>query len=155
MSFEDTVPFYQNPNLCQLLLSQIATGNTLQVRESQTTGAGSGLFTDNAVPAGEEVFRSKPVVTCVQDTLSTVCDFCYTNNASKVLPEGRFRTRRDPIEALVECNGCHICKYCTEVKLGPQQLPCRANTHSIFLPPQSHAATWRSRHTTNTSVRPS
>ncbi|KAK7970103.1 SET and MYND domain protein [Apiospora saccharicola] len=114
MSSEDTVPFYQNPNLCQLLLSEIVTSNTLQVRESRTPGAGSGLFADNAVPAGQEVFRSKPVVTCVQDSLSTVCDFCYTNNASKVLPSGRFRTRRGPIEALVECNGCHICKYCTE-----------------------------------------
>ncbi|KAK8050172.1 hypothetical protein PG994_011902 [Apiospora phragmitis] len=114
MSFEDAVPFYQNPGLCQLLLSQISTGNALQVRESRTPGAGSGLFADNAVPAGQEVFRSKPVVTCVQDSLSTVCDFCYANNASKVLPSGRFRTRRDPIEALMECEGCHICKYCSE-----------------------------------------
>ncbi|KAK8027761.1 hypothetical protein PG991_004817 [Apiospora marii] len=114
MSSERTVPFYQNPDLCQLLLSQIATGNTLHVRESRTPGAGSGLFAGNAVPAGQEVFRSKPVVTCVQDSLSTVCDFCYTNNASKALPSGRFRTRHDPVEALVECDGCHICKYCTE-----------------------------------------
>ncbi|KAK8113834.1 hypothetical protein PG999_005903 [Apiospora kogelbergensis] len=114
MPFEDAIPFYENRTLCQRLLSQINTGNTLQVRKSRTPGAGSGLFTDIAVPAGQEVFRSKPVVTCVQDSLGTVCDFCYANSANKVLPSGRFRTRRDPVQDLVECDGCHICKYCTE-----------------------------------------
>ncbi|KAK7950924.1 uncharacterized protein PG986_006652 [Apiospora aurea] len=114
MSSADTVPFHENPDLCQLLLSQISTGNTLRARKSRTPGAGSGLFTETAVPAGQEVFRSKPAVTCVPDSLSTVCDFCYANNANKVLPSGRFRTRRDPVEALVDCTGCHICNYCTE-----------------------------------------
>ncbi|KAK6842893.1 hypothetical protein PG987_003753 [Apiospora arundinis] len=114
MPSQDAIPFYENPGLCQLLLSQIPTGNTLQVRKSRTPSAGSGLFTEDAIPAGQEVFCSKPAVTCVQDSLTTVCDFCYANSANKVLPSGRFRTRRDPIDALVECGECHICKYCTE-----------------------------------------
>lgn len=108
-------PFHEDPELCWYLLGRITTTHPLRIVQSRTAGAGSGLVATRAVDAGEELFRQTPLASSVHDDLHTVCDFCYANSAARITPEGRFRTKADAVPELVVCDGCRVCKYCSEV----------------------------------------
>lgn len=113
----DAPKFHDDAQLCQYLLGSITTIHSLEIRQSEISQAGSGLFTLNAVPEGAELYRSSPVVECVADGLvDGVCDFCYANTLSRVHPSGRFRTKDDAPLEMIPCRaGCGKCYYCSKV----------------------------------------
>ncbi|RYP72841.1 hypothetical protein DL769_004356 [Monosporascus sp. CRB-8-3] len=96
--------FHDDAELCQYILGGIATTHSLEIRESEISQAGSGLFAMNNIPEGQEIFRSSPLVECVADTVAdSVCDWCYRNTLSRVHPSGRFRTKEDAAPDIESC----------------------------------------------------
>ncbi|RYP92614.1 hypothetical protein DL770_001256 [Monosporascus sp. CRB-9-2] len=107
--------FHEDAELCQYILGGIATTHSLEIRESEISQAGSGLFAMNDIPEGQEIFRSTPLVECVADGVAeSVCDWCYTNKFSRVHPSGRFRTKEDAAPDMEACRGCGKCYYCSK-----------------------------------------
>lgn len=112
----NTISFYDDVQLCQSLLGGITTAHSLEIRKSEIPEAGSGLFSLDDVPEGEEIFRSSPLAECVANELAdSVCDLCYTNTLSRVHSSGRFRTKDDAPLDMITCPGCGKCYYCSKV----------------------------------------
>lgn len=119
----DTQTFHNDAQLCQYLLSGITTTHALDIRKSEISRAGSGLFTLNDIPDGEDIFRSLPLTECVADGLAdSVCDLCYSNTSSKVHPSGRFRIKDDVSSDMITCSGCGKCYYCSKVSQAVSQV---------------------------------
>jgi hypothetical protein len=116
------VPIYENQALCTLLLNSVTAAVPLQILPSKIAGAGTGLFVTRDVDIGEEIFRSRPVVNCVDTKIQKlVCDYCYNYSESSMHPsEGRFLTPEDPhLKSMMACSGCRVCYYCTKVITWP------------------------------------
>lgn len=108
--------FHEEQTLCTQLLNTITAAIPLQILPSKIKGAGAGLFTTKDVDYGEEIFRSGPVINCVEDgKQNIVCDNCYAYRESKVHLSGRFRAAEDPKLEMKACNGCKVCYYCSKV----------------------------------------
>ncbi|KAI1081427.1 hypothetical protein F5B20DRAFT_536023 [Whalleya microplaca] len=108
------VPLHEDNEVCRYLLNGI-THNGICIQESQTPGAGSGLFTTRGFAEGECIFRTRPLTSFIQSGLSSVCDLCFSNKASKIDPSGRFRTSKTPPQNTVpSCSGCKVTRYCSE-----------------------------------------
>ena len=108
--------FHGDAQLCAYILGSIVGSIPLEIRESDVSLAGSGLFTQEAASEGQEIFRSAPAVECVAEGLAdSVCDLCYANTLTKVHPSGRFRTKDDVVPNMIPCTKCEQCYYCSEV----------------------------------------
>ena len=108
--------FHGDAQLCEYILGSIVGSIPLEIRESAVSLAGSGLFTQEAVSEGQEIFRSAPAVECVAEGLAdSVCDLCYANTLTKVHPSGRFRTKDDAVPVMIPCTKCEQWYYCSEV----------------------------------------
>jgi hypothetical protein len=109
---------HQDQELCAQLLGTVVATIPLQISQSKISGAGTGLFVTQAVKAGEEVFRSDPLVSCVEDGMqSKICELCYRWPTSRVLPHGRFCAAEDNVSDPKACSGCKVCYYCSKVGL--------------------------------------
>jgi hypothetical protein len=72
--------------LCKQLLDTITATVPLQILPSKIPGTGTGLFVTKDIEAGDEIFRSEPLVKCVEDgKQSAVCDYCYKDRDSKAM----------------------------------------------------------------------
>lgn len=118
LTFTDVVgPIHANQELCQQLLSNIDTAATLEILPSKIDNNGTGLFAKESIPEGADIFRSTPLVTCVGDGMhSILCDFCLTSSASKINPDGHFRTKGDVMPKISRCAQCGVCRYCSKVR---------------------------------------
>lgn len=111
----DTPTFHRDAQLCRHLLGSITTPHSLEIRESEISQAGSGLFALNDIPEGEGIFGSSPLAECVAAGYEdSVCDLCYTTTLSRVHPSGRFRTKDDALPEMIACTGCGKCWYCSK-----------------------------------------
>jgi hypothetical protein len=115
------VPIYEDQALCTKLLESVTAAVPLQILPSKIPGAGAGLFVTRDVDVGEEIFRSCPVVNCVDNKMQKlVCDYCYAYSESSIHPSGRFLTSNDPkLAQMMACNGCKVCYYCSKVITEP------------------------------------
>jgi hypothetical protein len=111
-----TRPIHENKEICEYLVSSVKGNFSLQILPSTISNAGSGLFAAEDIAAGQEIFRSTPVVQCpsyYQDM--TVCDYCYSSaegygkRAKARHENGAF----DPLEHA--CAGCKLKNYCSLV----------------------------------------
>jgi hypothetical protein len=112
---------YNDPAYSSELLKTVTTRTSLQISQSNIPGAGVGLFTTQDIEDGEEIFKSEPLVNCVQDGMQKlVCDNCYTCSESRLHPTGRFLTADDPKPTMNACSGCKVCYYCSRVSTSPR-----------------------------------
>lgn len=82
----------QIAKLSTYLSHQVTSTIPLEIRPSSIADAKHGLFTTAAIREGEEIFRSDPLITCVDDGIqNVVCDYCLSYSRSNVLPSGQFR----------------------------------------------------------------
>jgi hypothetical protein len=110
------VALYDDQTLCAQLLETITANIPLMILPSRISGAGVGLFVKKDVDYGREIFRSDPVVNCVQDEMQNlVCDYCYAYQGNKVHPHGRFCTAEDKEQEMQACGACKVCYYCSKV----------------------------------------
>lgn len=109
---------HEDQELCTQLLTTIEEAVPLRILKSLISGAGTGLFVTKNVEYGCEIYRSTPLVNCVEmDVKNQVCDYCYICTESKLLPSDRFRTGMEPKATVNACNGCNVCYYCSKVSL--------------------------------------
>lgn len=106
----------QIAKLSDYLSNQVTSTFPLEIRPSSIAGAKNGLFSTSAIGEGEEIFRSDPLVTCVDDGRhATVCDYCFSYSQSSILPSGQFRETLEVMEPFKKCDGCKVCHYCSRV----------------------------------------
>ena len=111
---------YEDQTLCTQLLKTITTAIPLQILPSKIPGAGAGLFVTRDLDDGEEIFRSDPLVNCVENGMqSRVCDSCYDYKGSNIHPSGRFWKAEDIELDMKACGGCKVCYYCSKVRTTP------------------------------------
>lgn len=115
MAGNDQKHLFENAALCKYLLDEIDASSYLAIRPSLIAGAGSALFATKHFTAGEEIFRSSPVVSTVLDTAQNVCDYCFRDGDSRLHPSGRFRAKNESVEVLPACKECGLLRYCSEV----------------------------------------
>lgn len=115
MANDSQGPLFSQAKLCQYLVDHVDSSSGLEIRPSLIPGAGSALFTETNVADGTEIFRSQPLVSVVLDRAQSVCEYCFRDGDSRVHPDGRFRSRHDPPEMFLACEGCGISRYCSEV----------------------------------------
>lgn len=111
-----TRPIYENKEICEYLVSSVKASLSLQILPSTISNAGSGLFTAEDMAAGQEIFRSTPVVQCpsyYQDM--TVCNYCYSS-AEGYGKRARARHENGPFDPLeYACARCKLKNYCSLV----------------------------------------
>lgn len=109
-------PIHDHPNLCGFLLNKVGSRSvSLRVAASTIEGAGSGLFVDEDVPEGKELFRSHPLLTVRNPDVEDVCDVCFQNTWSNCHPDGRFYQEKEKRPVIARCNGCKVACYCSKV----------------------------------------
>jgi hypothetical protein len=108
---------HEEQELCKYILSGIHTTTPLQILPSKIHCNGTGLFAKEAIALGKEVFRSKPLVSCVMNELySVICDYCLTSSRSKINHAGYFWAKDDVKPQIKLCAQCRVCGYCSEVR---------------------------------------
>jgi len=110
--------------LCKKIIGYILPQFKLKIGPSLLPGGGSGLFAVEDIEAGQEIYRSKPMVMTPVTTLNDhVCDYCYKDSSLLWVRSARMNLERKP-EALVEtetdfhldvCSGCKKAYYCSKV----------------------------------------
>jgi len=107
-------PIHENQELCSYLIKKITSTVPLQILTSKISG--SGLFTTQDIPAGEEIFVSTPLVNTVEDGKhGSVCDYCFATSNGRVHPAGHFRKEGDEMPDVKVCVGCKAVGYCSKV----------------------------------------
>lgn len=107
---------HEEQTFCTELLATVKSAVPLQISQSTIPGAGTGLFVTEDVDLGQELFRSIPVVNCVEEGYQhLVCDYCYVFKDSKISFNGRFRTAEDRKPNVQACARCNMCYYCSRV----------------------------------------
>ncbi|KAF2023769.1 SET domain-containing protein [Setomelanomma holmii] len=107
---------HKDQTLCVELLETLKAAAPLQIAQSKIPRAGTGLFVINDVDFGQEHFRSRPVVNCVEDGYQhLVCDYCYVYKDSKLSYSGRIRTAEDTKLEVKACIGCKVFYYCSKI----------------------------------------
>ena len=107
---------YPDQELCQYLLDDLPSAVPLQIAKSKIHFEGSGLIAKQNILAHTDIYRTKPIVNCVEtDLRSIVCDFCYISTKTQVLPEGRFFTENDTKPNVRLCQVCGVCGYCSKL----------------------------------------
>ena len=110
-------PIHDHPNLCQFLLNKVGSKSIpLRIAASTVVGAGSGLFVDENVAEGQELFRSHPLLTVRNPDIEDVCDVCFQNSWSNCHADGRFYKENEKRPAIARCNSCKVACYCSKVQ---------------------------------------
>jgi hypothetical protein len=108
-------PIHAQPRLCRGILGRVQTQAELEIKESTIPRAGSGLFSASEIHAGEEIFRTGPLVNCRTPSVKDTCDQCFASSKATVHAEGRFITADDRNLPIKSCSGCRIARYCSHV----------------------------------------
>lgn len=110
-------PLHKNQELCKSLLRNLDAAAALEILPSKAHQHGTGLFAKEGIPEGAEVFRSTPLVTCIEDEMqSIICDFCFTSSANKINADGHFTIEGDVLPKINRCTKCRVCSYCSKVR---------------------------------------
>lgn len=118
------VTMYDDQEVCRYLLRSLDTSVALQLLPSNIHLGGTGLFAKDAIPAQSDIFRSTPLVRCLNDgKTGTLCDYCYVSITGLVTIDvdpdpGGYVTFKTPL-----CKFCGSCGYCSDVRI----LDCAAS----------------------------
>ncbi|KAK3361233.1 hypothetical protein B0T24DRAFT_539471 [Lasiosphaeria ovina] len=110
-SVDDFVPspreaFHTQPDLCKELLRKVKSSVPLAIRSSKIS-MGSGLFVDKDVEDGCEIYRSVPLISCINGNEEEFCHFCLN---SPKMDKGAAETG-----PLKRCQGCKVARFCSKV----------------------------------------
>ncbi|KAK0621779.1 hypothetical protein B0T17DRAFT_462455, partial [Bombardia bombarda] len=106
-------PLHSNPQLCRDLLSTIKSAVPLAIRSSKIS-PGSGLFVEKEIEASREIYRSFPLMACVDTAVNnnhTVCHYCL-RDTKEPLSGG------DKVDGVYEeakaCSACKVARFCSK-----------------------------------------
>ncbi len=132
--------FHLDKGVCDFIKSTITSMLSLDIKASWVAAPGSGLFFtgEEPIPEGRELFRSRPMVTCVDNKKTTVCHYCFINTATFIHPSGRLRSTVHEFPKASACAGCKVARFCSEVSFPSASNFCRVQKLTCFpeMPPQ-------------------
>ena len=108
---------HQNEDVCQYMLKSVTTTHSLAIQASRIASPGSGLFVsgNDKIDLGHDIFRVRPMITCVDSSKEAVCHYCFTDAVSVVHPSGRLRDVSDGVPVLPKaCMGCKVARFCSK-----------------------------------------
>ncbi len=119
---------HDRPDLCEGILSTIATPQqrTLEIKESTIPGAGSGLFLGrrhSCRQRGLPLPAPSSTAAHTDSSITYVCDYCLLNTRSTWSTKGRFLTEDDTVPAISACKGCKVALYCSKVSCHRPSVP--------------------------------
>lgn len=81
----------------------------LKIAASNLASPGSGLFAENKIEEGRQIFSSKPLIACVDTQVVSVCHYCLEDSTTGI-PSQR-RRKAQP----AACSGCKLARFCSKV----------------------------------------
>jgi hypothetical protein len=107
----------ENSTACDFFLSTVTSkaGFKLTIGSSLIVDAGNGLFARQGIAAGQEIYRSTPVIRCVDATNRAICHNCLHDSASTLVKGGRFQSGGDAVPVAKPCSGCRVATFCSKV----------------------------------------
>ncbi len=115
----------RTPASCETssILVQMMSNVHTRVSSRKVSGAGSGLFTSQAVEPGTEVFHAdRPLVSVLNSgQLKTACSSCFLwlpdggSDGATVVPAVTETAKGKKLKA---CQACKIVRYCSKVGFG-------------------------------------
>jgi hypothetical protein len=98
--------FHEDQLICKSVMSTVKPSVELEIRQSMLDQRGSGLFLTNGLGSNHEIYRSNPLVTCVEKR--DVCHYCLENclNVWDATAQPKENKR---------CMGCHSARFCSKV----------------------------------------
>lgn len=98
---------YLDIELSTFLVERVKSKYPLKIRKSKLLDAHTGLFARKDIEAGDEIFRTIPLVSCLEPGLiPEFCDYC--KSARNRQHERNWKP--------VWCDGCGLCAYCSKVR---------------------------------------
>ncbi|KAK5652890.1 hypothetical protein OQA88_9556 [Cercophora sp. LCS_1] len=98
--------FHSDTTLCKDILRTITASSSLAIRSS-TISMGSGLFTKEDIPDGREIYRSNPLISCVDAGNPSICHNCLQDTAEVFKKGGNGETTK-------ACTGCLAARFCSK-----------------------------------------
>jgi hypothetical protein len=107
----------------------------LQIGASAIASPGSGLFAEKRIEECRQIFRSKPLIACVDSRVVSVCHYCLEDSTTGIPSQ---RRRKAPPSL---CSGCKIARFCSKVCFSSMALAhseahiiqdCQAKAWKIF-----------------------
>lgn len=96
--------FHTEPDLCKQMLRTVTASFLLAIRSSDIS-PGSGLFTTEEIPDGREIYRSTPLISCVDPGNPSICHYCLQDTAEVFKRGGSGETTK-------ACTGCQTARFC-------------------------------------------
>lgn len=82
----------------------------LTIAESEIASLGAGFLADEAIPAGRQIFKSKPFIACVDPRADNICHHCLKGAEKAPLTEEP--TTRPLTKS---CSACRRARFCSKV----------------------------------------
>jgi hypothetical protein len=122
-SFNCHIRLHENQALCKALVADLTTKYQLEMKQSNTLDAGSGLFTRSDVPANREVFHADPLIAIPQsEKREQVCDYYFKtwNGLATFHPVFDALNKSgvnvgSSLPPFQRCGGCGVVYYCSKV----------------------------------------
>ena len=107
--------FHDNSNLCKYMTGQVISRVKIAIHSSKLS-SGSGLFIQESLPAGREIYRSEPLFVCVEGGINSICHHCLKDAKGEIHSTGRIREPGEEAQAKL-CMNCKVARFCSKVSI--------------------------------------
>ncbi|KAM7198110.1 hypothetical protein V8F33_005168 [Rhypophila sp. PSN 637] len=109
---EDYVPppregLHKEPALCNAILRSVTSSVPLSIRSSSIS-PGSGLFVDQTVEEGREIYRSEPLMSAIDAGNPSFCHYCLRDTSAAA------ENGSEPLSQAKACMGCRVARFCSK-----------------------------------------
>jgi hypothetical protein len=101
---------HDDKDVCTYLIEGPVESTSLIIAESKIASLGSGLVADMGISQGRQIFKSKPLITCVDPRFDSICHYCL--KGSEKVPLAEEPTAR-PLPKV--CSACRRARFCSKV----------------------------------------
>ncbi|KAK3318085.1 hypothetical protein B0H66DRAFT_477139 [Apodospora peruviana] len=106
--------FHSDATLCRDMLRSVTSTVPLKIHSSKIS-SGSGLFVEKPVDEGREIYRSEPLMTCIDYGNESFCHYCLrdTNTTPVGIDDGSTTNEATNSDAKA-CMGCKVARFCSK-----------------------------------------
>lgn len=101
---------HDDKDICTYLVENPFESTSLVIAKSKIASLGSGLVADKGVDQGRQIFKSRPLIACVDARVDNICHYCLKGSEKVPLAEG------PTTKALPKaCSACRRARFCSRV----------------------------------------
>ena len=103
--------FHEDKEICKYLLESPVESTSLRIAGSKIANLGSGLVANTDIEQGRQIFKSKPLIACVDPRIDFACHYCLKGSEKVPLDEEVPTEQPRP----KVCVGCRRARFCSKV----------------------------------------